>query len=169
MATSGPRRQKPRFGRPKRGTVRRFAPKIGAAADVLICPEFFKKCGHSAIISGQPHFGSNRGNSGPISATSGPRRQTPRFGRPKRGTVRGFAPKIAATADVLICPDFIRNPDFKKIRPSFPGDPVSDRIVVTGARFRRRLDRAGGSPVLDTQNGALSGDSRQKMAPQPTC
>ena len=117
-ATSGPRRRMPRFGRPKRGTVRRFAPKIGAAADVLICPDFFKKSGflkksgHPAITSGRPDFGPNRGNRGPISAASGPRRQKPRFGRPNRGTARRFAPKIGAAAGVLICPDFLRNPDF---------------------------------------------------------
>ena len=37
------------------------------------------------------------------------------------------------------------------------------------ARFQRRLGRAGRSPVLATRNGPLSTDSRQKLAPRPTC
>ena len=133
-ATSGPRRRMPRVGRPKRGTVRRFAPKIGAAADVLIRSDFphtdaqvfgfqnkekpiprpaGKKTGHPAITSGRPDFGPHRGNRGPISATSGPSRLKTVLGAQNGALSRRLAPKIGATAGLLICPDFcLRNPDF---------------------------------------------------------
>ena len=93
-ATFGPSRLKPRFGRRKRGTVKAIIAKNGAAADVLICPGFSQKSGFlNTIISERPDFGPDRGNRWPISATSGPSRLQPRFGRTKRGTVNAISAK----------------------------------------------------------------------------
>ena len=44
-AASRPIRLKPLLSAQKRGTAKAVRAKIGVAADVLICPDFFKKSG----------------------------------------------------------------------------------------------------------------------------
>ena len=123
------------------------------------------------MISKRPDFGPNRGNRGPISATSGPSRLERRFGPPKRGAAKGISAEIGAAADKLIHPHFLKKSGFLKnlaTRPSFPSDPISGRIAVTEARFRRRPGRAGCGSASSPQNGAPPKGSAPKLAPRPT-
>ena len=90
----------------------------------------------------------------------------------KEIAVTAIRPEIGSSGSDGRRAGFFKKSGFLKkpaIRPSFPGDPISGRITVTGARFRRRLGRAGRSPVLAAQNGPLSTDSRQKLVARPTC
>jgi len=163
--------------------ARRRAPKTGVAADGLICPDFFKKSGFPGIrilktnLDVRPRFPRN-----PISGripVKGARfrRRLGRAGQrpisaPKtEALARRRAPKTGVAADGLICPNFFKKCGFPGIRilktnldvrPRFPRYPISGRIPVKGARFRRRLGRAGRRPISGPKTEALA----WRMAPK---